>query len=62
MHENLGFAVAVVCIPSGVFLLYGGTTTSDMNQVLAGATLIAVALVTASLIVKSKTERLRKFR
>jgi uncharacterized membrane protein YdjX (TVP38/TMEM64 family) len=62
MHENLGFAVALLCIPSGVFLLYVGTTTSDMNQVIGGATLLSVGLVTAFLTVKNKLERSRKFR
>jgi len=62
MHKNLGFAVAVICTLSGVPILYNGTTTSDMNQILGGATLLAVALVTAFLVVKSKMERSRKFR
>jgi len=61
MQENLGFAVAVLCIPSGVFLLYNGTT-ADMNQVLGGATLLSVGLVTAFLSVKSKVMRSRTFR
>jgi uncharacterized membrane protein YdjX (TVP38/TMEM64 family) len=62
MHENIGFALAVLCIPSGIFLLYNGTTTSDMNQVLGGATLLSVGLLTAFLVVKSKVERSRTFR
>jgi hypothetical protein len=62
MHKNLGFAVAVICFLSGVSILYNGMTTSDMNQVLGGATLLSVALVTVFLVVKSKMERSRTFR
>jgi Na+/alanine symporter len=62
MHKNLGFAVAVICTLSGVSILYSGMTTSDMSQVLGGATLLSVALVTAFLVVKSKMERSRTFR
>jgi len=57
MLGNLGFAVAVICIPSGAFLLYSGTTTSDMNQVLGGAALLSVGLVTAFLSAKNRKER-----
>jgi hypothetical protein len=41
---------------SGVFLLYNGITSSDMNQVLGGAALLSGGLVTAFLVVKSKLE------
>ena len=43
MHINLGFAVAVICTLSGVSILYIGITTSDISQVLGGATLLSVA-------------------
>jgi hypothetical protein len=62
MHKNLGFAVAVICTLSGVSLLINGVTTSDMYQVLGGAALLSVALVTAFLVIKSKMERSRRFR
>jgi hypothetical protein len=56
MLGNLGLAVAIICALSGAFLLYNGTTTSDMNQVLGGAALLSVGLLTAFLVVKSKLE------
>jgi len=56
MLGNLGIAAASICIPAGVFLLYNGISQSDMNQVLGGAALLSVGLVTAFLVVKSKLE------
>jgi len=57
MLGTLGFAVAVICIASGVFLLHRGITTLDMNQVLGGAALLSVGLVSAFLSVKNRKER-----
>jgi hypothetical protein len=62
MHVNLGFAVAMICIPSGVFLLYNGISTSEMNQVFGGATLVSIGLVTTFLTVKGRLDRSRTFR
>jgi hypothetical protein len=56
MLENFGIAVAAISALSGVFLLYNGITSSDMNQVLGGAALLSGGLVTAFLVVKSKLE------
>jgi len=54
MLENFGIAVATISALSGVFLLYNGITSSDMNQVLGGAALLSGGLVTAFLVVKGK--------
>jgi hypothetical protein len=56
MLENFGIATATISALSGVFLLYNGITSSDMNQVLGGGALLSSGLVTAFLAVKSKLE------
>jgi hypothetical protein len=56
MLENFGIAIATISALSGVFLLYNGITSSDMNQVLGGGALLSSGLVTAFLAVKSKLE------
>ena len=56
MLENFGIAVAAISSLSGVFLLYNGITSSDINQLLGGAALLSGGLVTAFLVVKSKLE------
>jgi len=57
MLANLGIGVAIICTLSGVSFLYNCITTSDMNQVLDGAALMSVGLVTAFLSVKNRKER-----
>jgi hypothetical protein len=56
MLENFGIAAAEISSLSGVFLLYNGITSSDMNQLLGGAALLSGGLVTAVLVAKSKLE------
>jgi len=56
MLENLGIAMAVISAFAGVFLLYNGISSSDINQVLGGAALLSGGLVIAFLVVKSKLQ------
>ena len=56
MLGNLDIAVATICTISGALLLYNGIALSDMNQLLGGAALLSVGLVTAFLVVKSKLQ------
>jgi hypothetical protein len=46
MLANFGIAVAAISSLSGVFLLYNGITSSDINQLLGGAALLSGGLVT----------------
>ena len=62
MLGNLGIAAASISILSGAFLLYKGFALSDMNQVLSGAALLSVGLVTAFVVVKSKVEWARNLK
>jgi uncharacterized membrane protein HdeD (DUF308 family) len=62
MLANLGIAIAAISAVCGVLLLYNGITSSDMNQVLCGAVLLSVGLVTAFVVVKSKLEWARKLK
>ena len=62
MLENLGIAAASICMLSGAFLVYNGIALSDMSQVVGGAALLSVGLVTAFLVVKSKLEWWRTLR
>jgi hypothetical protein len=65
MLDNLGIAIASICLLLGAALLYVGVSKPDTNQiltVLGGAAALSVGLITIWLVLKSKWEWRRNYR
>ena len=65
MLDNLGIAIASICLFLGAALLYVGVSKPDTNQiltVLGGAALLSLGLITICLVLKNKWEWRRNYR
>ena len=65
MLDNLGIAIASICLVLGAVLLYDGLSKPDANQapiLIGGAALLSLGLTTICLILKSKLEWRRNYK
>jgi hypothetical protein len=65
MLDNLGIAIAFICLFLGAALLFAPISTPDANQiptVLSGAALLSLGLITIWLVLKNKWEWRRTYR